>query len=116
MAGCGGGGGGNSTTSSSDVQQFCELQAQLSKLGQKLTAPLEQRNASPAQFKAAERKIVQSQQFKKLEQAIPSEIKEAGQTAFAAQRSRAGVGPPANQQQEAAAEKQIQQFTTKNCH
>jgi hypothetical protein len=112
LAGCGGAG---STTASAKVQRFCELQAQLAGLGQKLTAPLEKSNASPAQFRAADRKIVESPQFKELQKTIPAEIKKPAQIALAALRGRAGAGPPVSQAKESAAIKQVQQFAQQNC-
>ena len=113
VTGCGG--GGASSTAAANVQRFCELQAQLAGLGQQLTAPLEKSNASPAQFRAADRKIVESPQFKELQKTLPAEIKKPAQIALAALRGRAGLGPTVSQAKESAAIKQVQQFAQQNC-
>lgn len=121
LAGCGGGGGTttSSTASATTIQRFCQLQVQGQKLGQRLTAPLEKENAPPAKFKAAERKIAQSNVEKQLEQLLPSlppDVAQAGQTLLAAQKARAGLGPAVPKQQEAPAENKLKQFTKENCN
>jgi hypothetical protein len=107
-----------STAAAGDAQRYCALTGELDAAGERFFAGLG-RDASPAQFQAAERRFVQrfSGKLAELERAAPQEIAADARTLLAAQRDRAGLptSERVTQAKASAAEERLRAYERRNC-
>ena len=100
-----------------DTQRYCEHVRQLDRAGSEFFKPLEQNNATPKQFKSAEKRFVQTHQAEldELKRAAPVQIGDDVKTLIASQRARAGLGPAVDEAKTGAAERRVQRFEKRAC-
>lgn len=116
-------GAGNEPTTATvatagDVERYCALTRELDAEGEQFFAGLG-RDASPAQYEAAERRFIEahSADLDELGRVAPSAIKSDVQKLFAGMRERAGLQPAieVSEAQASAAEARIQAFEKRSC-
>ena len=116
-------GAGSQTTTATvaaagDVERYCALTRQLDADGERFFAGLG-RDASPAQYEAAERRFIEahSADLDELGRVAPAAIRSDVQKLFAGMRERAGLKPAieVSEAQAAAAEERIQAFEKQGC-
>ena len=99
------------------VERYCELSRELDRAGGKMFEDLEKdRDATPKDFKAAERQLVEKNEvyLEELQQVPPAEIKDDVAILVEALRARAGLEaevPPGAE----AAETRVTKFEKQNC-
>jgi hypothetical protein len=118
-AGCGDDGdSGKPQTAADTTAQYCAVSKQGDKAGEKFFRALENDpNATPADYKAAERKFIK-QMADLLDQLIasaPPAIADDVKVLVAAQRGRAGLGPEVPAAKANAAEKRVNAFEAQAC-
>jgi hypothetical protein len=120
LSACGGDddGEGQDIATTGDVERYCELSAELDRAGEAAFGELERDpNATPEEFRAAERELVEGQEaeIQELQDAAPAEIVEDVETLSDALRARAGLGPQVDEAEAAAAERRVQEFEKRSC-
>ena len=101
-----------------DVERYCELSAELDRAGSESFRELEKDpQASKADFEAAEREFVESNQanLDETAQVAPEEISQDVETLIASLRARAGLGTEVDEAEAGSAEKRVQAFEQENC-
>ena len=110
--------GADESAAGPDVERFCELSAEGDRAGEEAFRDLENDpQASKADFEAAEREFVESNQalFDELVEVAPEEISGDVDTLIASVRARAGLGPEVDEAEAGAAEKRVTAFEKQNC-
>ncbi len=115
---CGDDDGGGEEAGGPDVERYCALSVELDEAGSEAFRELESDpEATKADFEAAEREFVESNEEKidEVSEVAPEEISEDVTTLFASLRARAGLGPEVDEAEVRAAEKRVQAFDKENC-
>lgn len=124
LAACGGddpedGGSAARAIAAGDVERYCALTKRLDAAGEEDFRVLEEQDASPEEFQAAERRFIErhARELEELRGVAPARLKPDVDTLLAAMRQRAGLKAPTEvgESKASAAEGRIQAFEEREC-
>lgn len=108
-----------SESASGDVVRYCALTRELDAAGTRFFARLEQTDASPARFAAAERRFIRkhARELGEIERVAPAQIRRDVRVIIAAMRKRGGLEPgiDVSQRRAQAAERRVKRLERERC-